>query len=106
MKRQLCVLLAGLMLSLSACAGYYPAYGYRPGYGHGYSAPVYGGYGYRPPVYSSQGYGRAYPNPGFQERRNSYPEGGRGWGGNRGGERHEHHEGGEGHGWGGHHDRG
>jgi len=107
MKRQRCVLLLGLMLSLSACAGgYYPAYGYRPAYGHGYSAPVYGGYGYHPPGYSSQGYGRAYSNPGFQEHRNSRPDGGRGWEGNRGGERHGHHEGGEGHGRGGHHDRG
>ncbi len=111
MKRQLCVLLVGLMLSLPGCAGgYYPAYGYRPGYNQGYSAPAYGGYGYgyNQPVYRSQGYARAYPNPGFQEHREFRPEGGRGWGGNGWGERHEghgHHEGGEGHGWG-HRERG
>lgn len=47
MKCQLCVLIVGLMLSLPGFAGgYYPAYGYQPGYSHGYSAPAYGGYGY------------------------------------------------------------
>jgi len=92
MKRRLCVLLAGLMLSLPGCAGYYPAYGYRPAYG--YSAPVYGSYGYRPPAYRSPVYAPAYPAPVHREHRSFYPEGG------RGGERHEHHEGGEGRGWG------
>ena len=92
MKWRLCVLLVGLAMSLPACAGgyYYPAYGYRPGYGQAYRAPAYAGYGYRPPVYENHGYARAYPNPGFHERRDFRPEGGRGWGGRE--ERHEERE--------------
>ena len=48
MKRCACVLLIGLILSFAAHAdgGYYPGYGYPPGYGNGYNAPVYGNGGY------------------------------------------------------------
>jgi hypothetical protein len=100
MKRQLCVLLIGLTLSLTACAGgYYPAYGYRPGYGNGYGAPVYG----------NNGYARAYPGYGYQGQRNFNPGGGRGWGGNGWGEGHgqrEYNNGWQGHGGGERHEHG
>ncbi len=102
MKKQLCVLLAGLLVSLSACAdGYY----YSP-YGYG-RQPVYGNGGYRPPVYSGYAYPRAYPNYGYHEHRDFDRD--RGWGGNGWGERREwreRHEGGEGRGWGRGYERG
>jgi len=42
MKRCACVLFIGLILSFAAHAdgGYYPGYGYPPGYGNGYNAPI------------------------------------------------------------------
>jgi hypothetical protein len=97
MKRLLFALIVGLALSFSAHAdGYRQPYGYQPGYGNGYGAPAQGNYGYA----------RAYPNQGFQGRRDSDAYGGRGWGGNGWGERREHewreHEWREHHnGWGG-----
>jgi len=91
MKRLLCalLLLGGLAVSVTACAdGYYNApYGYRP------QPQVY--------AYGNYGYPRAQPYYGSHERRDF--DGGRGWGGNRWGEGrewHEHHERGEGRGWG------
>ena len=97
MKRCVCLLLIGLTLSLAAHAdgGYYPGYGYPPGYGNGYTAPVYGNGGYV-----------VYPPDGRQAYRNPYyPEGRRGWGGDGREERREHewreHEWREHNGWGG-----
>ena len=97
MKRCACVLFIGLTLSFAAHAdgGYYPGYGYPPGYSNGYNAPVYGNGGY----VAYPGYGRqAYRNP-------YYPEGRRGWGSGGREERREHewreHEWREHNGWGG-----
>ena len=88
MKRQLCALLIGLALSMTAYAdGYYPPYGHQPGYSYG--APAYGNYGYP----------QAYPNYGFREHRHFDRHGGRGWGGDGWEERREH-EWREHHGWG------
>ena len=73
--------------------------GYPPGYGNGYTAPVYGNGGYV-----------AYPAYGRQAYRNPYyPEGRRGWGGGGREERREHewreHNGWGGRGWGGRYGR-
>ena len=101
MKRCACVLLIGLILSFAAHAGggYYPGYGYPPGYNNGYNAPVYGNGGYVAyPGYGQQAYGNPY-----------YPEGQRGWGGGGREERREHewreHNGWGGRGWGGRYGR-
>jgi hypothetical protein len=78
MKLRFCAMLAGLLLSASACAeGYYypPAYAYQQGYGQ--PAPAYG-------------YALAYPGRGYQER-HGYGYGGRGgWEGRREHEWREH----------------